>query len=150
VKHGGGAVVLMDTLRSAVRSAEIGRITVFCSARDVRRFGMPGSEKIVEAPRSYAEESVIGRLHWLIRGVQAEVRALRPDMLVCMSGIGKTCELVPMIVFIQQSLPFCDEALERCGLRTQIGIKTIGRLMKRHWWWRRRRPCRTGFGRPMD
>jgi glycosyltransferase involved in cell wall biosynthesis len=131
VKHGGGAVVLRDALRAAVRCSEIDRITVFSSPRDVRRFDMPGSEKIVEAPRSYAEESVIGRLHWLTRGVQAEVRALRPDMLVCMSGIGRTCELVPMVVFIQQSLPFCDEALGRCGLRTQIRIRAIGRLMKR-------------------
>ena len=50
-----------------------------------------GSEKIVEAPRSYAEESVIGRLHWLTRGVQAEVRALRPDMLLKQFGRFTEC-----------------------------------------------------------
>ena len=131
VKHGGGAVVLSDVLRAAVRCSNVERITVFSSPRNVRRFDMPGSEKIIEIPRPYAEKSVIGRLHWLTRGVQEEVRALRPDLLLCMSGIGKTCEPVPMVVFIQQSLPFCDEALARCGLWTKIRINTIGRLMKR-------------------
>src|SRR5690348_10122630 len=52
-------------------------------------------------------------------------------MLACMSGIGSSPERVPMIVFIQQALPFCYEALERCDLRTKIRMLTIGRLMKR-------------------
>ena len=123
--------MLGDVLRAAVRCSEVGRITVFSSPRDVRRFDMPFSEKIVEVPRSYAEESVIGRLHWLTRGVQAGVRALSPDMLVCMSGIGESQTSVPTAVFIQQSLPFCDEALRRCDSRTRIRIMVIGRLMKR-------------------
>lgn len=131
MKHSGGAVVLGDLLRAAVRCSQINQITVFSSPREVRRFDMLRSDKIIEVPLSYAEASVFGRLHWLTRGVQAEVRALKPDMLVCMSGIGKTCESVPMIVFIQQSLPFCDEALGRCRFWTQLRMKAIGRLVKR-------------------
>jgi glycosyl transferase family 1 len=48
-----------------------------------------------------------------------------------MSGIGSSPERVPMMVFIQQALPFCYEALGRCDLRTKIRMLTIGSLMKR-------------------
>ena len=68
---------------------------------------------------------------WLIRGLKEEVKTLKPDILVCMNGIGSSPERIPMVVFIQQALPFCREALERCDLRTKIRIRTIGSLMKR-------------------
>ena len=130
-KHGGGAVVLGDVLRAAIRCGDIERITVFCSPRKARNFDMPQSQKLFEVPRAYAERSVLGRLHWLRRGLKKDVKVLKANMLACMSGIGSSPERVPMIVFIQQALPFCYEALERCDLRTKIRMLTIGRLMKR-------------------
>ena len=36
-----------------------------------------------------------------------------------------------MMVFIQQALPFCDEALGRYDLRMKIRMRTVGSLMKR-------------------
>jgi glycosyltransferase involved in cell wall biosynthesis len=92
---------------------------------------MPHSQKLFEVPRPYAEGSALGRLHWLIRGLKEDVKALKPDILVCMNGIGSSPERIPMMVFIQQALPFCDEALERCDLRTKVRMRTIGSLMKR-------------------
>jgi len=130
-KHGGGAVVLGDVLRAAIRCRDIERITVFCSPRKARNFDMPQSQKLFEVPRAYAERSTLGRLHWLRRGLKRDVKVLKANMLACMSGIGSSPERVPMIVFIQQALPFCYEALERCDLRTKIRMLTIGRLMKR-------------------
>jgi glycosyltransferase involved in cell wall biosynthesis len=130
-KHGGGAVVLGDFLRAAIRSEDIERITIFCSPPNVRKFDMPCSPKLFEVPRPDAEGSVLGRFRWLIRGLKQEVKALKPDILVCMNGIGSSPERIPVVVFIQQALPFCGEALERCDLRTKIRIRTIGSLMKR-------------------
>jgi hypothetical protein len=49
-KHGGGAVVLGDVLRAAIRSDDIERITIFCSPPEVRKFDMPPSPKLFEAP----------------------------------------------------------------------------------------------------
>lgn len=130
-KYGGGAVVLGDVLRAAIRCGDIERITVFCSPRNTRNFDMPHSQKLFEAPRPYAEGSALGRLHWLKRGLREDVKMLRANMLACMSGIGSSPERVPMMVFIQQALPFCYEALGRCDLRTKIRMWTIGNLMKR-------------------
>jgi glycosyltransferase involved in cell wall biosynthesis len=130
-KHGGGAVVLGDILRAAIRCGDIVRITVFCSPRNVRSFDMPLSPKLLEVPRPYAEASVLGRFHWLIRGLKEDVTALKADMVVCMNGIGCSPDRVPMMVYIQQALPFCDEALGRCDWRTKIRMRTIGSLMKR-------------------
>ena len=92
---------------------------------------MPHSQKLSEVPRPDAEGSALGRFHWLTRGLKEEMKALKPDILACMNGIGSSPERVPMMVYIQQALPFCDEALERCDLRTKIRIRTIGSLMKR-------------------
>jgi glycosyltransferase involved in cell wall biosynthesis len=130
-KYGGGAVVLGDVLRAAIRCGDIERITVFCSPRNTRNFDMPHSQKLFEVPRPYAEGSALGRLHWLKRGLREDVKMLKANMLVCMSGIGSSPERVPMMVFIQQALPFCYEALGRCDLRTKIRMLTIGSLMKR-------------------
>jgi glycosyltransferase involved in cell wall biosynthesis len=130
-KYGGGAVVLGDVLRAAIRCRDIARITVFCSPRNVRSFDMPHSQKLFEVPRPYAEKSVLGRLHWLNRGLKEAVKALKADLVVCMHGIGSSPERVPMMVFIQQALPFCDEAMGRCDLWTKIRMRTIGSLMKR-------------------
>jgi len=130
-KYGGGAVVLGDVLRAAARCQEIARITVFCSPRSVRKFDMPHSKKLFEVPRPHAEASILGRFKWLTRGLKDDVEALKPDVLACMNGIGSSPERVPMMVFIQQALPFSSEALERCDLRTKIRMKTIGALMKR-------------------
>lgn len=130
-KYGGGAVVLGDVLRAAIRCGDIEKITVFCSPRNTRNFDMPHSQKLFEVPRPYAEGSALGRLHWLKRGLRKDVKMLKANMLVCMSGIGSSPARVPMMVFIQQALPFCYEALGRCDLRTQIRMRTIGNLMKR-------------------
>lgn len=130
-KHGGGAVVLGDVLRAAIRCEHIDRTTVFCSPRNVRRFDMPHDPNLLEVPRPYAEASALGRFHWLIRGMEEDVKALKADVLVCMNGIGRSPDWVPMMVYIQQALPFCDDALGRCDWRTKIRMRTIRSLMRR-------------------
>jgi glycosyltransferase involved in cell wall biosynthesis len=130
-KYGGGAVVLGDVVRAAIRCGEIERITIFCSPRNVRMFDMPHSQKLFEIPRPYAEGSALGRFYWLNHGLKEDVKAVKADMVACMNGIGSSPERIPMSVFIQQALPFCDEALGRCDLRTKIRMRTIGSLMKR-------------------
>jgi hypothetical protein len=92
---------------------------------------MPSCQKLFEVPRPYAEGSALGRIYWLNCGLKEDLKALKADMVACMSGIGSSPERVPMMVYIQQALPFCDEALGRCDLRTKIRIRTIGSLMKR-------------------
>src|SRR5450631_4362296 len=130
-KHGGAAVVLGDVLRAAIRSEDIERVTIFCSPRNVRKFEMPHSPKLFEVPCPGAEASALGRFYWLICGMKEELKTLKPDILVCMNGIGSSPDQIPLVVFIQQALPFCGEAVQRCDLRTRIRIRTIGRLMKR-------------------
>lgn len=124
-------MVLGDVLRAALRCRDIDRITVFCSPRDVRRFDMPDAPNLLEVPRPYAESSALGRFHWLIRGLKEDVKVLEADIVLCMNGIGCSPDRVPMMVYIQQALPFCDEALRRCDWLTKIRMKTIGNLMKR-------------------
>jgi glycosyltransferase involved in cell wall biosynthesis len=129
-KHGGGAVVLGDVLHAAIRCPAIGKVTVFCSPRRLRRFELPVSPKVAEIECAAAEATFLGRMHWLTRGLASETAALEPDLLLCMSGIGESRSSVPTVVFIQQSLPFCGEALRRCNLGSAIRMKAIGVLTK--------------------
>lgn len=130
-KHGGAAVVLGDVLRAAIRCGDIERITVFCSPRGVRKFEMPHCPKLFEVPQPQAEASRLSRFRWLTRGIKEGAEALRADIVLCMNGIGCAPDRVPMTVYIQQALPFCEEALSRCDWRTKVRIKTIGTLMKK-------------------
>jgi glycosyltransferase involved in cell wall biosynthesis len=130
-KYGGGAVVLSDVLNAAIRCSAIGKVTVLCSPRKLRRFELPVSPKLAEIECAAAEATFLGRMHWLTRGLASQAGAMDPDLLLCMSGIGESQTSVPTVVFIQQSLPFCDEALRRCNLGNAIRMKTIGILTKR-------------------
>ncbi len=123
--------MLTDTLRAVLRNAEIGRITVFCSPREVRRFDLPASERLVETLQPFAERSAFGRICWFACGLRTAIHALKPDVLLCMSGMGDCQSSVPSVMFVQQSLPFSTEALERCNAADTFRIRTIGILTKR-------------------
>ena len=64
-KYGGGAVVLSDVLNAAIRCSAIGKVTVLCSPRKLRRFELPVSPKLAEIECAAAEATFLGRMHWL-------------------------------------------------------------------------------------
>jgi glycosyltransferase involved in cell wall biosynthesis len=128
VKHSGGAVVLTDVLRATARCPFVHRITVFCSPVVTRKFDFPSSPKIWPIECAGAESTVSSRIWWLTQGLARQTDTLRPDALLCMNGIG--ISEVPTAAFVQQSLPFCSEALGVCTLATRIRIRVIAGLMK--------------------
>jgi glycosyltransferase involved in cell wall biosynthesis len=67
---------------------------------------------------------------WLVHSQFAAISKLHPDVFISLGGVGLGKGSAAKVMFIQQSLPFCREALRRCDLRTRIRIRTIGTLMK--------------------
>ncbi len=128
MKHSGGAVVLMDVVRAALRNPQVERVSVFCSPGDTRRFSFPASSRLHEVECPDAEASVFRRIQWLTSGIQAACRQQRIDVLLCMSGIGLAD--VPVVSFVQQSLPMCPEALALCDWKTRLRMRVIGGLMR--------------------
>lgn len=127
-KHSGAAVVLTDVLNAANRSSLVDRITVFCSPRGSRKLDFP-QQKVVEVECPSAESSLIGRVTWLTSGVSKLVAQHGADVLLGMNGIAFAN--LPAAVFIQQSLPFCPEALSVCDWGTRARMAVIRMLMKR-------------------
>lgn len=127
-KHSGGAVVLSDIVRAAIRDSEVKRITVFCSPRRLLQFDFPNSDRLVLAEQAAADSSTFGRLLWLASGLGREVLRRNADLLLCMSGMGWCSTRTAL--FFQQSLVFCDEALRLCDVRTRLRIRAMARLMK--------------------
>lgn len=127
VKHSGGAVVLLDVVRAALRCEAIGRITIFCSPRAVRKFSLDLSPSIAAVECAAAEAGLLQRIRWLLFGV--EFKAKDADVLLCMSGIGSAP--IPVAAFVQQSLPFSREAMRAAGFAARVRIGVIRALMKR-------------------
>jgi glycosyltransferase involved in cell wall biosynthesis len=96
----------------------------------LRRFDFPESEKLQMVEKKSAEDGRTGRMRWLLHGQAAAARALRLDALISMGGIAVGRSAAIKVVFIQQSLPFCAEALSRCGRGTDIRMAVMRRLMK--------------------
>ena len=128
VKYGGGAVVLVDILSAACRNAAVSQVTVLCSPRAARRFELPQSEKLQVLEQDAAERTVTGRMLWLLRGQCTAVRALRPDVFISLVGVGLGKPAAFKAVMVQQSLPFCTEALARYDAATRVRMAVIRSL----------------------
>src|SRR2546425_46337 len=111
VKHGGGATVLTDLLQAAIDDTRFERVTVFCSPRKTRMVEIAASEKIIECEQAVAESGAISRWLWSQRYLAREVVRKGADALLSFTGIGVGPPSAPTVSFIQQSLPFCPEAL---------------------------------------
>ena len=133
IKHSGGAVVLLDFLRAALDRADVARVTLFCSPRNVRRFGVPASHKVAELEQPAAESSRWRRIAWHEAGLARAVRAAKADIVLCFTGCGVTRGSAPHVTFIHQSVPFSVEGRASHGvtIKGKARIAAVGVMMKR-------------------
>lgn len=130
IKHSGGATVLLDFLRAALDDPRISQVTVFCSPRAVRRFDLPPSPKLRSVERPLAERSYLARIWWFQVSLARKCRQIGADVLVCMVGAGRVHSSPPHVTFIQQSLPFSEEALQYCGIKVRIQMRVLQELFR--------------------
>lgn len=128
-KHSGGAVILLEVVSAALRSEDIGRITLFCSPARVRNFALPDCGKLAIIEQPAAESRGAARVHWLSHGLARAVARVSADVLLCMSGICATDPGVPFFLYAQQSLPFSPEAMARMTPKQRIRLNTVRALM---------------------
>ena len=130
IKHGGGATVLKDLLVEALSAPRFSKVSVFCSPRSVRTFEFPVSPLLNEIEVPQAEFSRFSRLWWLERRMEAHLRSIDANVLLCLGGAGRSSQ-IPCLTFIQQSLPFCPEALALLSRPARWRIRAISGLMRR-------------------
>lgn len=131
IKHSGGAVVLLDFLQEALHHSDIDKIYVFCSPRSVRNFDLPLSDKCIELEQAEAERSYLYRAFWSQLILPRITTKLQADAFICMVGIGQGGHSSLHTVFIQQSLPFNQEALQQLSGKEKFRFKVMKLLMKR-------------------
>jgi glycosyltransferase involved in cell wall biosynthesis len=130
-KHSGAATVLRALLDAALELDWIGQVAVFCSPRGMRDFQLPQSPRLVELEVPSADSGGLGRVMWHRVGLPAAVGRHRAAALLCLSGGGEAPRSVPTVTFIQQSLPFSDEALRTLPLVTRARMAVIKQMMRR-------------------
>ncbi|MGC8604543.1 MAG: glycosyltransferase [Desulfomonilaceae bacterium] len=111
VKHGGTASVLIDILNAVVEDPRVSKITLFCSPREKRHFKIPNSDKLIEAPKPWVDSNYLLRVLWFEWFLGLECRRIGADILLSASNCGKAGLGMPHVTFVQQSLPFSEEAI---------------------------------------
>ena len=129
-KHSGAATVLQALVVAAMRSADVRRVTVFCSPAAHRGFELPANDRldVVDAP--LGERGPAGRLAWQYLRLPAMARRLGADVLLGLSGGGVAPRGTPGVLLIQQSLPFCEEAMATLSAGQRIRARALGWNMR--------------------
>jgi glycosyltransferase involved in cell wall biosynthesis len=109
-KFGGGATVLMEIVEAALASDAISRIVLFASPTNKRRFAFPDDTRLRVIDMSLAE-SAAGRLWWAWRGFGASALKSKCDVSFGLNGIAARGANACSVVFVQQPVPYCREAL---------------------------------------
>lgn len=130
VKSGGGATVLLQTLQAAVALDAIREITLLASPTALREFTIPPHAKLRILDVARAESSV-GRIRWAFRGLERHVHRLNCNALLGFTGIGVAQRNCASVVFIQQSLPYSRESLQRCSLGLRLRMAVIRWMTRR-------------------
>ena len=123
--------MLLDVCRAALRSTSVETVTVFCSKSGERAFDLPADPRMrVVEPRLLTSRGPL-RLVWHLGGLSAAARAARVDTLLCLAGVGASSSGPDAVTFIQQSLPFCPEALSRCSRHVRARLLVLEASMRR-------------------
>lgn len=123
------AAVLLAAVDAALRHPRVSRVVVFGSAKALRRFELPASSKLDDVEVPLADRGPAGRVWWHTVGLPRALRARGAGALLALSGGGFGPRGCRSTLLIQQSLPFCPEALARHGLAARVRLAGIGRMM---------------------
>jgi glycosyltransferase involved in cell wall biosynthesis len=128
-KHGGAASVLADVITASLATPGLERITVFASPHELREFEFPQDASVSVVEPAWAERG-IGRMAWYLAGLEQALRASRAETVLLLSGVGLAPSSIASGVFVQQSLPFSQEARERLSVRGRVRVGVIESMMR--------------------
>lgn len=130
-KHSGGAVVLLDFLRALLESRDVREVTLYSAPREDRAFELPASPKLRDRPQPRFERSLPLRVLWNARSLGDTALADRADVVVSMAATMLPHPQMPHVGFVQQSLPFCAEALATLPARQRGRMRFIREMTRR-------------------
>lgn len=127
-KHSGTAMVARELLSALVEHPGVGKITVYSSPPSVRMVEFPSSPILHDSPQPRYEGSLALRVAWNVRLLGDAALRDGADMVVSMAGTMQRHSGVPHVSVVQQSLPFCAEALRLLPRAQRLRMRAIGVL----------------------
>ena len=88
---------------------------------------MPSSKKLIEASRPWVDKNYALRIVWYDWLLGFECRQIGVDVLLNTTNFGRGCIGVPHVTYVQQSLPFSQEALATLPMTDRFA-KRVQRL----------------------
>ncbi len=124
-KQSGSATVLLDVLNALVEHDRVGRVTLYSAPPEDRKFSLPLSTKLIDSPQPAYEASIVRRVLWNSSVVGRTARRDRADLVVSMAATMSTDPSMPYVSFVQQSLPFCHEALATLSIQQRMRMGVV-------------------------
>jgi glycosyltransferase involved in cell wall biosynthesis len=123
-KHSGGARVLADVVSAALENDKIGEIVLLASPERFRRFSLPQNSRL-RVIDIEGVESAHGRIMWAFWGLHKMAVRQGCDAFLGLNGICPRGCKCARAVLVQQSLPFCPDAIKLYGLSGRLRIRAI-------------------------
>jgi len=130
VKHSGGATILLDFIRTACKDQRISLLSLYCSPQQVRDFSIPALPTVRVLEQQRAEESYLHRVVWHEHLLGRACIDANVEVLLCMTGTGKSHISMPHVTFVQQSLPFAAEFAKIATLSERLRMTVLKVMMR--------------------
>ncbi|MEZ0314467.1 MAG: glycosyltransferase [Myxococcota bacterium] len=130
-RHSGVAVVGMGVVEAAITHDSVDDVVVFASPRRDRRFELPLSRKLRVVECDTASSNTMARVAWNLGLSTIAAKRQGASAFLCLANGGVGASRVPLLLFIQQSLPFSAEALRALPTRARWRVAAIREVMRR-------------------
>lgn len=129
IKSRGGAVVLLDVLRAVEGNRGVEHVWVLASPRSRRSFTLEDSERRTVIDVNWAE-SQLGRFWWALNGLRRWTERIPNAVVLGLNGYGAG-RMIPSAIFLQQPVPYYNEALAMYPWVFRRRMEIIRALQKR-------------------
>ena len=130
-RYGGSATELLDILQTVIDDLRIDRVTLFCSPPEKRIFDLPIATKLFESPQNLVDRNYPIRLLWYERLLGTECKKIGADILFIASNFGRAGFDIPHVTYVQQSLPFSQEAMNTLPTKDRFINRVRRTVMRR-------------------
>ncbi len=130
-RYGGSATERLDILHTVIDDPRIDKVTLFCSPPEKRLFDLPCSTKLIEAPQKLIDKYYVLRLLWYEYLLGMECKKIGADILLIASNFGKADFNLPHVTYVQQSLPFSQEAMNTLPTKDRFINRVRRTVMRR-------------------
>ena len=130
---GGAATIALQAVRAALACPGLGRLDLYCGqdgqlAARLDKALLPQDPRLKIFP--LIPPGAGARLRWHLQGLPRALRHSGAEVALCLANGGFAPLELPAAVLIQQSIPFCPEALAQLPLRGRLRFGVIKAMMR--------------------